>query len=297
MEEVLLCLHTGQSYDLEPRRDIVTAAKRHTMFMSALEAVVDHPEEVQCHAEEEKKKKDGVPVKKLFEIFYQLGQYIKEEKAMILLEKSGGDRNAEVVDKAIFLKMLDNDRMKRLLDWREKCGFSESQLGAIRHAFFENSDPYKGMQRDSSVLQALRLLNLLPPPEMRGTLVRAIMRVDRQGKGTIAFEDFLLLVRHLENQRIITRSQTEKARAEVAGIDSEAIQQFRQVFNDCDPNSHGKVTIKNVMTVFDDLGLVKDMRQRMALREVIDEVRKENAGLEFSQFLEVLHKLESRGIC
>ena len=39
-----------------------------------------------------------------------------------------------------FLKMIDSARLSKLLTWRDKCGFSESQLLLIKHAFSEHSE-------------------------------------------------------------------------------------------------------------------------------------------------------------
>jgi Ca2+-binding EF-hand superfamily protein len=236
-----------------------------------------------------------VPVGKLVQALFQLGQYVNKDQVMTLLEEAGGSRALKSIDKGKFLKMLEVDRAKRMLAWKEQCGFSESQVSEINHAFSASSRG-DAMKRGSAVLEALQLLNLAPPAEHRHQLLRALLRVDRQGDGIITFPDFLMLVRHLENQRLYTRSIEEKEKATAAGLDSDAVQQFRQVFNDCDPNFSGEVAIEVIQKLFSTLGIIKTYVQRKELKKVLDEVT-DGSGLVFSQFLDVLHRLESQGIC
>lgn len=240
---------------------------------------------------------EGVPMDRLVQAFYQIGQYLNRSQALALLQRVGGDPECQVVDRITFSKMLDVDRQDKINAWRQKCGFSESQLSAINHAFASHSEDGGSMNRDGSVLQALQLLNLEPPPDKRKKLMRALLRVDRAGGGTLTFADFLLLVRHLENEKLYARTLRERKSVSMAGLDSDTVQQFRQVFNDCEPNDEGKVRIPTIQKLFADLGLVGNPKQRRQLQDVINEVTEnDNSGLEFSQFLEVLHRLEMAGL-
>eukprot|EP00746_Dinoflagellata_sp_MGD_P007562 gnl/MRDRNA2_/MRDRNA2_114982_c0_seq1.p1 gnl/MRDRNA2_/MRDRNA2_114982_c0~~gnl/MRDRNA2_/MRDRNA2_114982_c0_seq1.p1 ORF type:complete len:1014 (+),score=231.61 gnl/MRDRNA2_/MRDRNA2_114982_c0_seq1:64-3105(+) len=242
--------------------------------------------------------REGVPVQKLVKALYQQGQYMQEDEATALLQKVGGNPFLPLVEKSVFLKMVEAARMAKLRAWRGKCGFSDSQLALIRHAFTEHSEQ-KGsrgyvMNRDESVLKALQLLNLAPPANKQEQLLHALLRVDREGVGIISFQDFLILARHLENQKLYKRTLEERR----LGFDADAVQQFRQVFNDCEPDAWGKVGIPRIFKLFGDLGVVKDSKQRKQLKHLIDEITSnDKSGIEFVQFLNVLRSLESQGVC
>jgi len=79
--------------------------------------------------------KEGVPVDKLVQALYQIGQYLSRNGAIALLQRCGGDPESKVVDKQVFKKMLEVDRGDKIVAWRKTCGFTDHQLTAIRHAF------------------------------------------------------------------------------------------------------------------------------------------------------------------
>jgi len=90
----------------------------------------------------------------------------------------------------------------------------------------------------------------------------------------------------------------EKENIKEAGLSAEAVQQFRQVFTDLEPNDNGLVGIPKIQQLFVDLGLVQVQSQRKKVQDVINEVTaNDNIGLAFYQFLDVLHRLEKLGIC
>eukprot|EP00746_Dinoflagellata_sp_MGD_P008379 gnl/MRDRNA2_/MRDRNA2_116770_c0_seq1.p1 gnl/MRDRNA2_/MRDRNA2_116770_c0~~gnl/MRDRNA2_/MRDRNA2_116770_c0_seq1.p1 ORF type:complete len:1324 (-),score=290.02 gnl/MRDRNA2_/MRDRNA2_116770_c0_seq1:17-3988(-) len=239
------------------------------------------------------------PTVKLVQAFYQMGQYMSRTSVSELLERVGGDPESAVVEKDTFLKMLELDRADKATAWRESCGFNESQLAAIRHAFGSHSCQKQNviMARDNRIIKALELLNLAPAPEKSLQLMFAIFRTDGAGDGTITFQDFLTLVRHLENQKIYAKTQEENELARAAGLDSEALQQFRQVFNDYEPDDDGQLGFFKVQKLFADVGLITKPKQRRQLQDVLQKVKQDdNSGVTFSQFLEVLQHLETLGI-
>lgn len=246
----------------------------------------------------ERKQEPGIPTDKLVQALYQLGQYLGKDDAMALLGKVGGDQNAKTINTNTFLKMLEVRRSKALLSWRQTCGFSQSQFLVIKHAFSQHSAGEDDvMNRDGAVLEALQLLNLAPPPEKQDQLMRALLRVDRRGEGTLTFHDFLLLVRHLENHKSYARKLEEESKAQLAGLDADALQQFRQVFNDCQPSFSGHVEYDKINKLLSTLGVVRTPAQRRQLKKIIDEVDDDDVeGLEFSQFVHVLHELEKQAI-
>lgn len=239
---------------------------------------------------------EGVLTDKLVHVLYQMGQYLNRDGAMSLLKRVGGDPEGTVVSKKTFLKMIASDRTAKLAAWRQTCGFSESQIKAIKNAFATKCSPDDDaiMNRDGRVLEALHLLDIAPPSDTaREQLMRALLKVDRAATGTITFHDFLLLVRQLENQNLYKRTQKEKENIKVAGLDADAVQQFRQIFDDCKPNDYGRVGILRIHQLFADLGLVKKQSQRKEVQDVITEVTGiDKSGLAFHHFLEVLHRLE-----
>lgn len=245
---------------------------------------------------------EGVLIDKLVQALYKAGQYLNKAAALKLLEKVGGDPESKVVDPTTFSKMLEVDRSDKTFEWRKKCGFTDNQVAAIRHAFDENCRGGIIMNRDGRVLEALRLLNLEPSPEKRDQLMVSLLRVDREGQGTLAFEDFLLLVRRLENQKLYLKTQKEKNTIQTSGLDAAQVQQFRQVFADCEPNETGLVGIPRIQSLFSELGLITKQVQRKQLQEVINTVIGNNKhieasrqGLAFFQFLEVLQQLDKIG--
>lgn len=241
------------------------------------------------------KEQEGVPMQRLMQALYQVGQYLKKDDAQALLETVGGNQESEVVDQITFLKMLEADRSSRLFEWRKTCGFSKSQLLAIEQAFSKHSGGDGGSitNHESAVLSILQVLNLAPSPQEHDTLMHGLLRVDREGKGTITFHDFLLLVRLLENQRLHARTLEEKQRARAAGLDADAVRQFRKVFDDCKRDDCTKADIDLTRALLADLQVVRTHKEKMHLKEAIEAVA-DSDGLEFSHFLEVLVRVEGQ---
>lgn len=255
-------------------------------------------EEVLTSMQKEGEESGGVPVDMLVRAFYQVGQYMNKTQAMTMLESVGGDTESKVVNKQTFCKMVGLDRGEKAQAWRQKCGYSENQCKAIKHAFTSQCNEGENtMERDGHVLEALKLLNLSPAPEKLEGLLCALIRLDRAGEGRMTFEDFLMLVRHLDNQKNFARSQEEQQVARTAGIDADSALMLRQVFNDYDPNVSGKIGVYRLCKLLLDTGTVKNTRNRNKMQEIIADVAGEDKdGVSFSQFLEVLRRLEKEGI-
>jgi Ca2+-binding EF-hand superfamily protein len=237
---------------------------------------------------------DGVPIDKLVQAFYQVGQYMNKDKALALLKSVGGDPECNVVDTSTFEKMLAADRYNRTFEWRQKCGFTEKQLSLIKEAFSSLSDKVNGtiMERDGRVLDALQLLNLDPGPKKRQALLSALIRLDRAGDGTITYQDFLMLVRHLDSQKNSKRSMEEKAKADIAGLDSENVQQIRQVFMDYGPNVAGELPMNRVQKMMFDLGVIKNSKECDQWRSIMLQIVEDQSPVSFANFLDVLHRFE-----
>merc|ERR1719420_1100552 len=97
-----------------------------------------------------------------------------------------------------------------LMEWRKKCGFLREEIQHFRETcdkFKEEDDPGDGSIKLEKVIKVLAELGRfggkfepLSDGE-RESLTRALLRVDREQKGRIGFEDLLLLLRHLRNRR------------------------------------------------------------------------------------------------
>eukprot|EP00746_Dinoflagellata_sp_MGD_P154228 gnl/MRDRNA2_/MRDRNA2_84705_c0_seq3.p1 gnl/MRDRNA2_/MRDRNA2_84705_c0~~gnl/MRDRNA2_/MRDRNA2_84705_c0_seq3.p1 ORF type:complete len:346 (+),score=75.62 gnl/MRDRNA2_/MRDRNA2_84705_c0_seq3:2-1039(+) len=238
--------------------------------------------------------KDGIPVDKLVQAFYQVGQAKNKDMALALLKSVGGNPESNLVDSSAFEKMVAADRCKKTFEWRKTCGFTTEQLSLIQQAFSSQCDQGDGtiMERDGRVLDALQRLNLEPGPEKRQALLHALIRLDRAGDGTITYQDFLILVRHLESQKNSERSQEEKAKAEIAGLDSESVQQIRQVFMDYGPNIVGELPQIKVQGMLFDLGVIKNSNECDQWRSIMRKIVDAQSMVSFANFLDALHRFE-----
>eukprot|EP00746_Dinoflagellata_sp_MGD_P154229 gnl/MRDRNA2_/MRDRNA2_84705_c0_seq4.p1 gnl/MRDRNA2_/MRDRNA2_84705_c0~~gnl/MRDRNA2_/MRDRNA2_84705_c0_seq4.p1 ORF type:complete len:346 (+),score=65.54 gnl/MRDRNA2_/MRDRNA2_84705_c0_seq4:2-1039(+) len=236
----------------------------------------------------------GVPTDKLVQALYQVGQYINKDRALALLKSVGGDPESNTVDSSTFEKMLAADRGNRIFEWRKQCGFTAEQLSSIEQVFSSQCNQVHGaiMERDGRVLDALQRLNLEPGPEKRQALLHALIRLDRAGDGTITYQDFLILVRHLESQKNSERSQEEKAKAEIAGLDSESVQQIRQVFMDYGPNIVGELPQIKVQGMLFDLGVIKNSNECDQWRSIMRKIVDAQSMVSFANFLDALHRFE-----
>merc|ERR1719161_2675750 len=118
--------------------------------------------------------------------------------------------------------MLKYD-MDQLLRWRRTCGFKQKELDhfhATCRRFQEQGAPDDGSILLSEVLEVLAALDQVPTAESeRRELSTALMRVDRKKCGRLAFEELLLLLRHLmSRKRKAWTDDAKKARAEM-GLD------------------------------------------------------------------------------
>eukprot|EP00746_Dinoflagellata_sp_MGD_P088765 gnl/MRDRNA2_/MRDRNA2_35089_c0_seq2.p1 gnl/MRDRNA2_/MRDRNA2_35089_c0~~gnl/MRDRNA2_/MRDRNA2_35089_c0_seq2.p1 ORF type:complete len:1088 (-),score=200.55 gnl/MRDRNA2_/MRDRNA2_35089_c0_seq2:3-3266(-) len=244
-------------------------------------------------------KEDGVPADKLVQAFERLGLEVEEHAAIALLKKADSSKQCKIADNSIFLKMYEAERLNKVLAWRDTGGFSREHFSELKNVYWKHN-PRRDtpMRNDENVVfAALELLGLAPPPENRQDIMSMVVRLDRQGPGVLTFDDFVLLIRHLDNQRRSERVTRENAIAEAAGFDTDAVQKLRQLFVSCEPSFSGKVKVVAFQKLLATLGLIQSFNQRKGLKKAIDEVANNDfSGLEFSQFLDIFHRLDSRGI-
>jgi Ca2+-binding EF-hand superfamily protein len=284
----------------------------------------------------------GLPVSKLVLAFYQSGSYLNRTIIAALLTELGAVESEENQDQEIdedtFKNLMALHQQKKILLWRQTCGFSVQDVEHFRSVCqkFNQDDREEDAAKDhegalaedgidlDKIQEILAALKHVPKEDGdRQSLTRKLMRVDRQKSGRITFEELLLLMRHLHNCELQSRTQEESKIVAAVGLQNSVVGQFRKAFQDKAQVSEsclGVVTLSRaeIKDLFSKLGLVVTAKQKNSLPEALQEVyaragserRKSHSDLSncsssaeaddarftFAQFMLVLGALKEEGI-
>jgi Ca2+-binding EF-hand superfamily protein len=246
------------------------------------------------------KPEGSIPMKKLVLAFYEVGQCVSRPEVADLLEQVGVDAEEDTISATNFEQILRIHRTNKLLEWRRSYGFTPSQLDKFRKCCKRNGCDELNIKLEE-VLSLADDLGLAPvDTEHREALMRALMRVDRKGSGMISFEEFVLLLRHLDNQKLRRRNQEEFKAAKAAGLDAESVQQFREAFNSLADSSKTSCTKKAIREYLKQNGVVVAVDKKKQLEQIFKQIEEKIVGqatmeLTFAQFLWVLRGLDNNG--
>lgn len=237
---------------------------------------------------------------KLVLAFYEVGQFVSRPEIQDLLKRVGVDESEEIITATTFEKILKIHRTDKLLEWRRSYGFTPKELSKFRECCRRRGCDDVRINIEA-VLDLTDDLGLAPvDQEHREALMKALMRVDRKGTGFISFEEFVLLLRHLENQKLRRRNQEEGKAAKAAGLDAESVQQFREAFQQLDEAGSGYVPKKAIREMLKQNGAVLTPDEKKKLEQIFKQIEEKIIGKQaneftFAQFLWVLRGLDNNG--
>lgn len=243
-----------------------------------------------------------IPMKKLVLAFYEVGQIVSRAEVAELLREVGIEQDDTTIPGSVFEQILQIHRSNKLLEWRRSYGFTAKELERFRKCCMKYAGEDLPMRITlEAVLEALDDLGKAPTErENREALMKAMMRIDRKGTGFIQFEEFVLLLRHLESQKVRRRNQEENKAAKAAGLDAESVQQFREAFQQLDDTRSGSVSKKNIREFLKNTGSVLGVEKKKLLELIFKQIEEKIVGhqtndINFAQFLWVLRGLDNNG--
>jgi len=238
--------------------------------------------------------------KDLVPALYQSGMYMSESAALTLLEEArtnlGRRSEVEHVVLEATLEEMIRISIKRKQDaWRQNYGFDKKLVRRVKMVCDRHA--VNGNVPIAKAFQVLEELDRQPASETgRQALARALTRVHSAETQGISVEEFLLLLRHLENQSVKDKTLAEKSAAEACGLDPDAVKQLRQAWQDHGADVNGNIPLVGAHVIFKDLGIVKNFKHKQILNETLKDVVGDSSdSLTFRQFLEVLHALDLTG--
>lgn len=229
----------------------------------------------------------GLSTNQLVVIFYSVGQYLTWAKIKELLVQVGVDLQdlGDHISEYVFKKMLIESRINRLQEWRSTYGYKEAELQRFKDAF--NKDVMSRLSDDAENVAK----NLGFDTESEdGKMTLQDWKASLQRDQEVSWENFLLLLKHLDMCATKRRRQLEGEIANEMGLDANALREIRKLFQSCEYDEE-KVPKNSIRSMLSSLNVVKTQEQRIVLRKALDDVADE--GLDFVQFLRILQSLDS----
>lgn len=247
---------------------------------------------------------DGhVPISSLVQVFHQAGQYLSKDQIHSLFQECNIDPNQmSEVTEDMLTKVIKLQNDKRSRQWQTNWGFATQEVEIFRDKCLKYGLSEDNVIDISNVPAALK--DICPGKKggeqfFGDTLMKTLMRTDRDDKGMLTFPEVLLLVRHMHNRRNSEDSKVGKA----LGMDPEAVDQFREAFGTADKDKSGSVTLKEIKLLLSELGVCQSRQQRDLLTSTAEDIL--NDGNEigddseeevtFAEFLRILDRFEKNG--
>jgi len=228
-----------------------------------------------------------------------MGQYLAKQTIDDWLQEHVGEMHLDNgVDLETFTKLVTFLRSKSLETWRETYGFSKEQVESFKKYFCiacEDNQHGKQVIALNRVQTVMERLGYMGNPKIQGNaLLNALARVtvhhvDRGELESLSFEDFLLLVRHLENEKNLAELKDEEVAIKMSGLDADAVKLFREAFNSCPKNDRGAVAQKEIKIMLSRFQIIKTQEQRKQLNKLMED---HDEFVTFALFLGILRSLE-----
>lgn len=223
--------------------------------------------------------------------FYELGQYISPAKIHQIMRDAGVDvETCERIDEDTFLNMLAMLRIQRLSEWRTTYDFKDFQIQHFKEVYQQNCEHHQTKIKYDRLDEVLAMLGYNWHSEENESLLERF-DVSQEGKDEVSWESFLLLMKHLESKK---EKQTAHDMHEVAkelGFNETNYIEVQELFQHYDIHGTGVIKKNDVRSLFHTLA--NSQAQRKILREALEDFPSE--GLDFTQFLHIIHKLDASG--
>lgn len=262
----------------------------------------------------------SIPAKQLVMAMYQIGQFLPRDKVNQLLVEVAGDEACDwsEISEDIFAKMMGAHVAKSTIQWKQCRGFMDEDIGIFRKAFDKHKEMPASEEPTEDVVLVENVLKILlqlgyPVQEQRdrSALVRGLVKADREKRGSITFQELLLVLRHVENKLHQQCAQEEKTVVRAMSLGSADVHMFRAAFQSVAEKKagcHGLLVarphdIKVLLT--SKFCIAKTQEQRKTLDGKIHEILEAEFGIEhgsegrsftFCVFLRLLQYLDKSGL-
>lgn len=174
-----------------------------------------------------------IPADSLVMAMYQIGQFMTRPKCQDLLVSVAGleARDWTEIPENVFAKMMGKHISASASVWKQNRGFFEDDVRTFRDAFEAFKDSWTNKLSMDILPQVVEKLGYpTHGTKDRSALVRGLTRVDREHAGFIDFEDFLLLLRNLENQLHVRLVDEETKTIKAMGLAKTDVELFKAAF-------------------------------------------------------------------
>eukprot|EP00746_Dinoflagellata_sp_MGD_P092411 gnl/MRDRNA2_/MRDRNA2_36565_c0_seq1.p1 gnl/MRDRNA2_/MRDRNA2_36565_c0~~gnl/MRDRNA2_/MRDRNA2_36565_c0_seq1.p1 ORF type:complete len:994 (+),score=157.84 gnl/MRDRNA2_/MRDRNA2_36565_c0_seq1:448-2982(+) len=269
-------------------------------FLKCVQWVIKYFDELVLKSFESSAVNERLPKRQIVMVLYQMGQYVGKAAVDAWLSEHAGSCDADI-DKETFSKLVSHIRSQSLAKWRKTYGFHSKQIEHYKKVYSIACEGEDGSVIENLALErvqpVLEKLGYLDDPLFQGqTLLNSLARVYNEQNGTLTFDKFLLLLRHLDNGRALNDRKDEDLAIKNSGLDPDAVKLFREAFNSCPKNDRGQVIQQEIKIMLSKYQIVITQEQRRKLNAVMEDVRAEQGEVvSFANFLRILSNMESTG--
>mmetsp|Transcript_52969 Transcript_52969/g.124065 ORF Transcript_52969/g.124065 Transcript_52969/m.124065 type:complete len:914 (+) Transcript_52969:62-2803(+) len=237
-------------------------------------------------------REDRLPNTRIGEMLQMVGYDPTEQEVARLIERAGGYNETLNFREFKLLEVSHRAHVRKVM--AQNDGFTDADLQKYRKYFHENVPEGS----DCIAQKAMRniLAALFPDTgqsqERHKKITKMVKDADADGNGQFSFEEYCMLMKNITEE--IDRDMLVKGLRlkKDLGYSKEEVKQFRDLFNMYDKERNGEIQFEDLANIFTT---IVDMtnESRRDLRALVESDSHERlAGLNFWQFLVLMHKVQ-----
>lgn len=228
-----------------------------------------------------------ISIQDLGELLGSLGREPTIEQMKILLKDFDADKSG-TIDLEEFMALGKHyTQMERKLVMKN-AGFSEEEVQDFRAVFAFCDGDRSGHLNFKELIQVLEMIGNLPrTKEQQERLVEMMHHYDEDDSGSLAFEEFLHLMRKFMDEDECIEYVREKAAMDRIGLSMLEVQEFRDIFESMQTQvgtGDDDFTFSSARTLVRSLGVNLDMEQNSKLKMLFQKYASKIGPLEVPEF-------------
>jgi calmodulin len=234
----------------------------------------------------------------LKQVLMHLGHTPCMKELKVMFKELCGDK--EEVELWDLEKLVDGYRLEARERFRKHCGFIDREVQKYNHEF-QKHDPQKDGFIDGKDLRKL-LTKLFPAvdkhPEGHAK-VRSVMAQIEGGDGKLDFDEYLKLMRVLQDEEEMQKYNREKDAIVASRFSRTEVAEFRQVFQMFDEDKSGRISFDEFSSLLTQIfpeNIVKGAKMKRELEELLLHSHldqdSEDTELDFPDFLLAMRKIQ-----
>jgi Ca2+-binding EF-hand superfamily protein len=184
--------------------------------------------------------------------------------------------------------------------FRENQGFTEREVRNLKTKFKEY-EPDKNFCLEKRHLASL-MLDLFPESDRSADIhakaAEILKQVDEDGDGILDFNEFLGLMRVLQDESDTIKLAKEKSAVQATGFQREEVAEFRKIFQMFEHDASGEMSFEEFTILIGSLVPVGgNTDAKRELQGMLKEIDKDgNRSLDFPEFLSIMRKVQDNNL-